>query len=88
MADATGEERSPSRSGGRQGDRAILGEVSLSPLFLSHEGAGGVVAANFVANLLRRYHWIVYIGLLIILYVAGMMIWTGAEEVMLFMNEI
>jgi len=46
------------------------------------------LAANFVANLLRRYHWIVYIGLLIIVYVAGMMIWTGAEEVMLFMDTV
>lgn len=45
------------------------------------------LAANFVAGLLRRYHWIVYLGLLIILYVAGSMIWHGAEEVMLFMNE-
>jgi len=40
------------------------------------------LAANFIAGLLRRYHWIVYIGLLIILYVAGMMIWNGARELM------
>jgi YjbE family integral membrane protein len=45
------------------------------------------LAANFVAGLLRRYHWIVYLGLLIILYVAGSMIWHGAEEIMLFMSE-
>jgi YjbE family integral membrane protein len=44
------------------------------------------LAANFVAGLLRRYHWIVYLGLLIILYVAGAMIWHGAQEIMLFMD--
>jgi YjbE family integral membrane protein len=41
------------------------------------------LAANFIAGLLRRYHWIVYVGLLIILYVAGTMIWYGAEELMI-----
>jgi predicted tellurium resistance membrane protein TerC len=40
------------------------------------------LAANFIAGLLRRYHWIVYIGLLIIVYVAGMMIWHGANELL------
>jgi YjbE family integral membrane protein len=43
------------------------------------------LAANFIADLLRRYHWIVYIGLLIILYVAAAMIWQGAQELMLFL---
>ena len=39
------------------------------------------VAANFVARLLTRYRWIAYIGLAIILYVSGDMIWRGALEV-------
>ncbi|MGC1571936.1 MAG: TerC family protein [Pseudolabrys sp.] len=39
------------------------------------------VAANFVARLLTRYRWIAYIGLVIILYVSGDMIWRGALEV-------
>ena len=29
------------------------------------------VAANFIARLIERYHWIAYIGLVVILYVAG-----------------
>jgi predicted tellurium resistance membrane protein TerC len=38
-------------------------------------------AATFIAGLLKRYHWIAYIGLLIILYVAVQMIWDGTHEV-------
>lgn len=43
------------------------------------------LAANFIAGLLRRYHWIVYLGLLIILYVAATMMWYGAKELMVLM---
>jgi YjbE family integral membrane protein len=39
------------------------------------------LAASLVARLLRRYHWIAYLGLAIILYVALRMIWDGAHEV-------
>ena len=39
------------------------------------------LAASLIANLLRRYHWIAYLGLIIILYVALRMIWEGAHEV-------
>jgi YjbE family integral membrane protein len=39
------------------------------------------VAANMIARLLKRYHWIAYIGLLIIVYVAGVMMYDGALEV-------
>jgi YjbE family integral membrane protein len=41
-------------------------------------------AANYVARLIQRYHWISYIGLVVILYVAGKMIyegWVGGEHV-------
>jgi YjbE family integral membrane protein len=38
-------------------------------------------AATFIAGLLKRYHWIAYVGLLIILYVALQMIWDGTHEV-------
>ena len=38
------------------------------------------VASTFIANLLDRYHWISYIGLAIIAYVAGDMIWRGGFE--------
>ena len=38
-------------------------------------------ASTFIANLLDRYHWISYIGLAIIAYVAGDMIWRGGFEI-------
>jgi len=39
------------------------------------------LAATLVAKLLQRYRWIAYLGLLIIVYVAMVMIWDGAIEV-------
>ena len=39
------------------------------------------VAASFIARLLNRQRWIAYVGLAIILYVAGDMIWRGGHEV-------
>ena len=38
-------------------------------------------ASTYIANLLDRYHWISYIGLAIIAYVAGDMIWRGGFEI-------
>jgi YjbE family integral membrane protein len=38
-------------------------------------------AATFIARLLNRHRWIAYVGLAIILYVAGDMIYRGAAEV-------
>ena len=35
------------------------------------------VAANFIAKYIERYRWIAYIGLAVILYVAGKMIYDG-----------
>ena len=43
------------------------------------------LAANYVAKLIQRYHWITYIGLAVILYVSVEMIyegWVGGEHVM------
>jgi YjbE family integral membrane protein len=39
------------------------------------------VAASFIARLLHKHRWIVYIGLLIILYVALEMCYRGIQEV-------
>ena len=42
-------------------------------------------AANYVARLIQRHHWINYIGLAVILYVASSMIyegWVGGEHVL------
>jgi YjbE family integral membrane protein len=40
------------------------------------------VAASFIAKLLNRHRWIAYVGLAIILYVAGDMIYRGFFEVL------
>jgi YjbE family integral membrane protein len=39
------------------------------------------LAATFIANLLKRFPWISYIGLILIAYVALRMIWDGGWEV-------
>jgi YjbE family integral membrane protein len=39
------------------------------------------LAANFIAGLLNKHRWIAYVGLAIILYVAGDMIYRGFMEV-------
>ena len=38
------------------------------------------LAANLVARLLERYRWIAWVGLLIVLYVALSMIWSGWND--------
>jgi YjbE family integral membrane protein len=48
-------------------------------------------AANYVARLIQRYHWINYIGLAVILYVAAKMIvegWVGGEHVLGLRNVL
>jgi YjbE family integral membrane protein len=48
-------------------------------------------AANYVARLIRRYHWINYVGLVVILYVAVGMIyegWVGGEHVLGLRNVV
>ena len=42
------------------------------------------LAAALIAHLLERYHWIAYIGLLVILYVAVSMIYDGSHDLGLF----
>jgi len=52
--------------------------LSFSVLFMG-------LAANYVARLIHRYHWINYIGLAVILWVACNMIyegWIGGEHVL------
>jgi len=44
------------------------------------------LAANIIAKLLHRYHWIAYVGLAIILYVSLAMIWDGSKMVMAAAN--
>jgi YjbE family integral membrane protein len=39
------------------------------------------VAANLIAKYIERYRWIAWVGLVVIVYVAGKMIWEGFHEV-------
>ena len=43
-------------------------------------------AATYIAKLLERHRWIAYVGLAIVVYVAVMMVWHGANDVMKAMN--
>lgn len=38
------------------------------------------IAANLIANYIERYRWIAYVGLAVILYVAGKMIYDGLTD--------
>jgi YjbE family integral membrane protein len=38
------------------------------------------LAANVLARVIERYRWIAYVGLMVILYVAGKMIWEGLVD--------
>ena len=39
------------------------------------------VAARLIADLLERYRWIAWVGLLVVVYVALRLIWDGAHEI-------
>ncbi len=39
------------------------------------------VAATYIAKLLQKYHWIAYVGLVIVLYVALHMVWDGHRQI-------
>ena len=46
------------------------------------------VAANVIARLLQKHHWIAYVGLAVILYVALEMIYRGAQELWPVVNSL
>jgi YjbE family integral membrane protein len=62
-------------AGAARGHTWVLGVGLLLSIALTG------VAALFLARLLQRYPWISYAGLLIIVYVAGTMIYQGTNEV-------
>lgn len=39
------------------------------------------IAANIIARYIERYRWIAWLGLVVIIYVAGKMIWEGWHDV-------
>lgn len=46
------------------------------------------VAANFVAGLLKRFPWLAWVGIAIVLYVAVHMIWEGVHQVAPYAGRI
>ena len=62
----------------RENPALLFVGLSFSVLFMGF-------AANYVAKLIQRYHWINYVGLIVILYVAVGMIyegWIGDDHVL------
>jgi YjbE family integral membrane protein len=62
----------------RENPALLVVGLSFSVLFMG-------LAANYVAKLIQRHHWINYIGLAVILYVAVTMIyegWMGGEHIL------
>src|SRR6188472_843747 len=68
----------------RENPALLFVGLSFSVLFMGF-------AANYVARLIQRYHWINYIGLVVILYVGLNMIyegWVGGEHVLGLRNAL
>ena len=63
----------------RRRRRARAPDVLIFGLVLSVALMG--LASTFIARLHRRYRWIAYMGVAIILYVAARMMWDGYEEI-------
>jgi YjbE family integral membrane protein len=65
---------------------AVAGASRDYPLILIFGLAVSVVlmgiAAVYIARLLQKHHWIAYVGLLLILYVALKMMWDGLPEIL------
>jgi YjbE family integral membrane protein len=62
----------------RENPELLFLGLSFSVLFMGF-------AANYVARLIQRHHWINYVGLAVILYVAATMIyegWVGGEHIL------
>ena len=60
---------------------AAKGEIWVLVVGLTVAVAFMALLSAYIAKLLARYHWITWIGLAIVLYVAAEMIWTGSHQV-------
>ena len=40
-----------------------------------------LVAATYIAKLLQKHRWLAYVGIIVILVVAGSMLWEGTHEI-------
>ena len=45
-----------------------------------------LVAATLIAKILSRHPWIAYIGIAIILFVAGSMMWEGTQDIVIVLS--
>ena len=61
-------------------------EILIFGLVLSIAMMG--FAATFIAGLLQRHRWIAYVGLAIIIYVAGEMIYRGGPELFTYFQTL
>ena len=59
--------------GGFQNGLAICGDWCSSAALMG-------IAANLIAKYIERYRWIAYVGLAVIVYVAGKMIYEGVVD--------
>ncbi|MEW6449045.1 MAG: TerC family protein [Pseudomonadota bacterium] len=60
---------------------AAKGELWILVVGLAIAVVFMALASSYIAKLLSRYHWITWIGLAVVLYVALEMIWNGAHQV-------
>ena len=60
---------------------AAKGEIWVLAVGLTVAVGFMALLSAYIAKLLARYHWITWIGLAIVLYVAMEMIWTGTHQV-------
>jgi YjbE family integral membrane protein len=60
---------------------AAKGQIWILALGLTVAVAFMALLSAYIAKLLAKHHWITWIGLLIVLYVALDMIWTGTHQV-------
>jgi YjbE family integral membrane protein len=60
---------------------AAKGEIWVLAVGLTVAVGFMALLSAYIAKLLARYHWITWIGLAIVLYVALEMIWTGTHQV-------
>ncbi|MGA7207594.1 MAG: hypothetical protein WBX78_01650, partial [Pseudolabrys sp.] len=60
---------------------AAKGEIWVLAVGLTVAVGFMALLSAYIAKLLARYHWITWIGLAIVLYVAMEMIWTGTYQI-------
>src|SRR4029078_7760303 len=60
---------------------AAKGEIWVLAVGLTVAGGFMALLSAYIAKLLARYHWITWIGLAIVLYVAMEMVWTGTYQI-------